>query len=99
MDLARVIGTLTAVRKDPSLEGVQLCVILPLDENLEPAAEPLVASEAARSRAVGDVIFYVASGDAVYTHPDGRAMPVDAAIIGMVDALDLASAASEGARR
>jgi len=89
MDLARVIGTVVSPQKDSHLEGVQLCVVEPVDENLKPAAKPLIASESATPRAVGDVIYYVASGDAVFTHPDGRAMPVDAAIVGLVDAVSL----------
>lgn len=99
MDLARVVGTVVASRKDPALEGVQLCVLQPLDANLRPVSSPLIATEAARMRARGDTVFYVASGDAVYTHPDGRAMPVDAAIVGSVDAIDPAPAgpAAEGA--
>jgi microcompartment protein CcmK/EutM len=90
MDLARVIGVVVARRKDPALEGVQLCVIEPVDEKLAPAAPPLLATEAATPRAVGDLVYYVASGDAVYTHPDGRALPTDAAIVGMADRVDLA---------
>lgn len=87
MDLARVVGTVVASVKDPSLEGVQLCILQPLDADLRPVSRPLVATEASHSRAPGDVVFYVASGDAVFTHPDGRAMPVDAAIVGSVDSI------------
>lgn len=92
MDLARVIGTVVSTQKDSGLEGVQLCVIEPIDSlkgESSPAAPPLVASESSTPRALGDVVYYVASGDAVYTHPDGRAMPVDAAIVGLVDEVTL----------
>jgi len=89
MDIARIIGNVVAERKAPSLEGVQLCVIQPVNEKLEPVSKPLIATESSSSRAMGDIVFYVASGDAVYTHPDGRAMPVDAAIVGQVDNLHL----------
>jgi microcompartment protein CcmK/EutM len=85
MDLARVIGTVVASHKDASLTGVQLCVIEPVDGNRKAVADPLIASEADQSRSVGDIVYYVASGDAVFTHPDGRVMPVDAAIVGLVD--------------
>ena len=88
MDLARVIGTVVASAQDPLFEGVQLCIIQPVDDKLSPVDEPLIASEASRSRGTGDLIYYVAGGDAVYTHPDGRAMPVDAAIVGLVEQLD-----------
>ncbi len=87
MDLARVIGTIVAERKDAALEGVQLCLIQPVNEKLESVGNPLIASEAAHLRAGGDLVYYVSSGDAVYTHPDGRALPVDAAIVGYVDSI------------
>lgn len=89
MDLGRIIGSVVAQRKSPSLEGVQLCILQPLNQKLEPVEEPLIASEASRSCGLGEIVFYVASGDAVYTHPDGRAMPVDAAIVGKVEAVNL----------
>ena len=89
MDIAKIIGTVVCERKDTSLEGVQLCVIQPLNEKLQPVSQPLVATEASSSRAMGDLVFYVASGDAVYTHPDGRPLPVDAAIVGLVDGMHL----------
>lgn len=97
MDLGRVIGTLVATQKDASLEGVQFCVVQPVGRDLRPAGEPLVASEASRSRRVGDLVFFVTSGDAVYSHPDGRAMPVDAAIVGLVDRLEPSPAGGSGA--
>ncbi len=96
MDLGRVIGTVVATQKDPSLEGVQLCVVQPVDRDLRAAGKPLVASEASRSRAVGDLVFFVTSGDAVYSHPDGRAMPVDAAIVGQVDRISGGTPGSGG---
>ena len=89
MDLARVIGTVVASHKDASLEGVQLCVIEPVDGDQKAVAEPLIASESDQSRSVGDIVYYVASGDAVFTHPDGRVMPVDAAIVGLVDNISM----------
>ena len=89
MDLARVVGTVVCARQNAALEGVQLCVLQPVDEKFEAAGEPLVASESATSRRVGDIVYFVPGGDAVYTHPDGRALPVDAAIVGKVEALNL----------
>ena len=88
MDIARVIGTVVAERKEESLRGVQLCLIEPLDEHLRPARRPIVASESTSPRSAGDVIYYVASGDAAWTHPEGRPIPVDAAIVGLVDHID-----------
>lgn len=92
MDLGKVVGTIVASRKDPALEGTQLCIVQPVNENLEPAAAMLIATEATSGRSVGDLVYYVESGDAVYTHPDGRELPVDAAIVGLVDSVHLPKA-------
>jgi microcompartment protein CcmK/EutM len=91
VDLARIIGTVVAERKDPALQGVQLCILQPVNERLESVGKPLIATEASRSRAIGDLVYYVASGDAVWTHPEGRALPTDAAVVGFVDGVHLSA--------
>ncbi|MCD6386078.1 EutN/CcmL family microcompartment protein [Candidatus Sumerlaeota bacterium] len=85
MDLARVIGKFVATRKDPSLEGVTILLVQPLDAELNPVGEPEVATDALGIRGVGELVFLVSSGDAVYTGPGGRTIPVDAAVMGIVD--------------
>lgn len=85
MDLARVIGTIVATRKDPALVSCKLCIVQPLNEHLEPAGEPLVATDATASRGEGEIVYIVESGDAVFTGLQGENMPVDAAIVGIVN--------------
>ena len=87
MDIARIIGTVVATRKVPSLEGSTLCVIQPLNERLEDAGAALVATDSTNRRGVGEIVYYVASGDAVFTGLQGEDIPVDAAIIGIVDSV------------
>lgn len=89
MDIAKVIGTFVATQKDPSMEGVQISLIQPLDEELQPAGEPIVATDSLAKRGPGEIVYFVTGGDAVYTGPGGRTMPVDAAIMGIVNKLDL----------
>ena len=85
MDIARVNGTIVATRKDSALSAVTLLVVQPLDSQLEPVGKPLIATDALGIRGTGEIVFIVLSGDAVYTAPDGRALPVDAAVMGIVD--------------
>ncbi|MCX7020542.1 MAG: EutN/CcmL family microcompartment protein [bacterium] len=89
MDIARVIGTIVATRKTPSLDGCTLCIIQPLNEKLENASAPLIATDATNRRGHDEVVYYVASGDAVFTGLQGEDIPVDAAIIGIVDSIDV----------
>ncbi|MCX7000997.1 MAG: EutN/CcmL family microcompartment protein [Candidatus Sumerlaeota bacterium] len=88
MDLARVIGCIVATTKDPSLVSCKLCIIQPLDQDLKSKGSPVVATDSTSEHGEGEIVYYVASGDAVPTGPEGRKMPVDAAIVGIVDAVD-----------
>jgi ethanolamine utilization protein EutN len=90
MDIARVIGTIVATNKVESLQGSTLLVIQPLNEKLENAGNALVATDSTCRRGVGEVVYFVASGDAVFTGPGGTDIPVDAAIVGIVDSVHVA---------
>lgn len=90
MDIARIIGTIVATRKTPTLDGVTICVIQPVDEHLKDAGQPLIATDATNKRGVGELVYFVASGDAVYTGLAGEDLPVDAAIMGIVDSIHVA---------
>ena len=88
MDLAKVIGTVVATRKDPSLEGTRLLIVQPLDEKQNPISEPIVAVDTLHDAGAGEIVYIVTGGDAVSVIP-GRRMPVDVAIVGIVDSLSL----------
>lgn len=88
-----VIGKIVATRKDETLEGVTLLVIQPVNERRENAGAPLVATDSTGRRGVGELVYFVASGDAVFTGPDGRDLPTDAGIIGIVDSVHIETTA------
>jgi microcompartment protein CcmK/EutM len=85
MDLARVIGTVVATRKDPTLVSSKLCVLRRVDKDLKPFGDALIATDATAMRGEGDLVYIVESGDAVFTGLQGEDMPVDAAIVGIVN--------------
>jgi ethanolamine utilization protein EutN len=91
MDLARILGTIVSTRKVEEMRDVTLLLIQPVNETLEPTGRPLVASDSSGRRGPGEIVYFVASGDAVYTGPDGRDIPVDAAIIGIVDSVHVSN--------
>ena len=97
MDLAKIIGTVVATRKDPTLEGTRLLVVQPLDEKQNPISEPLVAVDTLNDAGIGEIVYIVTGGDAVSVIP-GRRMPVDVAIVGIVDSLSLIDAPSTPAK-
>ena len=91
MDLAKVIGTVVATRKDSSLEGSRLLIVQPLDEKQNPIADPTVAVDTLHDAGVGEIVYIVTGGDAVSVIP-GKRMPVDVAIVGLVDSISLPEA-------
>ena len=86
MQLARVIGTVVATVKTPGLEGVKLLVIQPLDRHLVPAGGQLVAADAVHMAGPGELVYFVAAREAAEAMPN-RFVPVDHAIVGIVDAV------------
>ena len=55
MQLARVIGTVVATVKNPSLEGRKLLIVQSLNKDLMPQGKPLVAVDAAGA-GVGELV-------------------------------------------
>ena len=86
MQLARVIGTVVATVKTPGLEGVKLLVIQPLDRHEQPVGGQLVAADAVHMAGPGELVYFVAAREAAQAMPD-TFVPVDHAIVGIVDAV------------
>lgn len=91
MKLARVLGTVIATRKYEGLEGIKLLVVQPLDEQLMPRGLAEVAADATAQAAPGELVFMVASREGAQALPE-TFVPVDLAVTGIVDAVDLAEA-------
>jgi ethanolamine utilization protein EutN len=87
MQLARVIGTVVATIKSPGLEGVKLLVIQPLDRALRPVGSQVVAADAVHMAGPGELVYFVAAREAAQAMPDPF-VPVDHAIVGIVDAVE-----------
>jgi microcompartment protein CcmK/EutM len=86
MYLARVIGTVVASRKADNLQGLTLLVVEPCDKDRRPVGEPHVAVDAAQA-GEGDLVSCVGSREAALAVQPSF-VPVDAAVIGIVDHAD-----------
>jgi len=86
--LGKVIGRVVCTQKVESLDGLKLLLVQPLDENGKEAGTAIVAFDVARA-GEGDVVFYEGGKEAAQANPNGWFNPADAAIIGIVDALNL----------
>ena len=87
MRLGRVIGTVVATRKDPSLEGVKLLVVENLGVNLEPDGGYVVAVDAFGAGA-NEVVLYAAGSSARQTDVT-LDRPVDAVIMAILDSFEV----------
>lgn len=87
MQLARVIGTVVATVKPPGLEGVKLLIIQPLDGRQQPAGAPVVAADAVHMAGPGELVYFVAAREAAQALQPSF-VPVDHAIVGIVDAVE-----------
>lgn len=96
MQLARVIGTVVATVKSPGLEGVKLLVIQPLDRHRQPVGGQLVAADAVHMAGPGELVYFVAAREAAQAMPDPF-VPVDHAIVGIVDAVEALAGAESAA--
>jgi ethanolamine utilization protein EutN len=88
MQLARVIGTLVATRKADGLEGVKFLIVQFLDKHRQPAGEPVVAADGTAQAGPGELVFVIASREAALALPE-TFVPVDHAIVGIVDEVDV----------
>jgi ethanolamine utilization protein EutN len=86
MHLARVTGTVVASTISPGLEGVRLLILQPLDRRLQPRGGAVVAADAVAMAGPDELVYYVSSREAAVAMPDSF-VPVDHAVIGIVDAV------------
>jgi ethanolamine utilization protein EutN len=86
MYLGRVIGTVVANTKYAGLEGVKLLVVEPVNARLEKNGDAQVAADSTRQAGYKDIVYLVGSREAALSLEE-TFVPVDAAIIGIVDAV------------
>ncbi|MFN8059128.1 MAG: EutN/CcmL family microcompartment protein [Vicinamibacterales bacterium] len=87
MRIARVVGNVVATQKNTKLDGAKLMLIQPLSPADEPEGNELLAVDSVGA-GIGERVLVVIEGKAAGDAVGRRTAPVDAAIIGIVDAVD-----------
>ncbi|HEY4241648.1 MAG TPA: EutN/CcmL family microcompartment protein [Kofleriaceae bacterium] len=85
MVLGKVIGTLVASRKEPTLDGLTLLVVRACDVDGNPTGAIAIAVDAVGA-GVGEIVLYCAGSSARQTTVTQN-RPVDATIMAIVDAV------------
>lgn len=86
MYLGRVTGTVVAQRKVDGLTGAKLLLVQPVDDQMRDNGGVQVAVDTVQA-GVDDVVYLVGSREAALAL-DPWFVPVDAAIVGIVDQVD-----------
>ena len=88
MLIARVVGELTATRKHPSHEGCKLLLVQPLNLDGSNRGDAVVAVDSVDA-GVGDKVLLLSEGFGAMTAVERPNSPIDMAVIGFIDHVDL----------
>lgn len=90
MQFARVRGSAICTIKYSGLEGLKLLVVEPVDKHLQ-ATGPLQIAVDVVQAGPGDICVTVRSREAALAMPEITFVPVDLALVGIIDELALSS--------
>ncbi len=88
MQIGKVIGTVVATQKHPTFEGAKLLLVQPLNVDDTPRGTALLAIDGVGA-GVDEKVLVVMEGRAAGEALGRKAAPVDAAIIGIIDAVTI----------
>ncbi len=88
MQLGRVVGTVVSTHKHPKFEGAKLLLVQPVTPDDQPRGVPLLAVDSVGA-GVHERVLLVIEGRAAGEALGRKGAPVDAAIIGIVDVVDV----------
>ena len=87
MILAKIVGTVVATHKDERLVSKKLLLVQPIEPDGAPRGSHLVAVDTVDAGA-GETVLVV-SGSSARMAGDLKDTPVDAAIVGIVDSIEV----------
>ena len=87
MQLGRVLGTVVASVKADGLDGVRLLIVQPLDRHQQPRGRPVIAADGVAMAGPDELVHYVSAREAAQALEE-TFVPVDHAVVGIVDAVE-----------
>ncbi|HKF67230.1 MAG TPA: EutN/CcmL family microcompartment protein [Vicinamibacterales bacterium] len=88
MQIARVVGTVVSTQKHRKFEGAKLLLVQPITPDDKPRGTALLAIDGVGA-GVHEKVLIVLEGRAAGEALGRKGAPVDAAIVGIVDHVDL----------
>jgi microcompartment protein CcmK/EutM len=96
MFLAKVVGTVWSTKKTPDLEGIRFLVVHPYDLEKEPTRNIVIVADRLGA-GTGEMVM-CAFGKAARTAMGNQDMAIEAAVVGIVDRVDITDSVSEEMR-
>ncbi|HKQ99263.1 MAG TPA: EutN/CcmL family microcompartment protein [Pyrinomonadaceae bacterium] len=96
MFLGKVVGTVWSTKKTPDLEGVRFLIVHPYDLDKEPTKNIVVVADRLGA-GIGEIVM-CAYGKAARSAIGNQEMSIEAAVVGIVDRMDLQDTVSEETR-
>jgi ethanolamine utilization protein EutN len=87
MFLGKVVGTVWSTKKTPDLEGVRFLVVHPIDLDKEPTKNIVVVAD--RLGAGPGEVVMCAYGKAARSAIGNQEMAIEAAVVGIIDRVDM----------
>jgi microcompartment protein CcmK/EutM len=88
MQIARVIGTVVSTQKHQKFEGAKLLLVQPMAPDDTPQGMPLLAVDSVGA-GIHEKVLVVIEGRAAGEALGRKAAPVDAAVVGIIDSVDV----------
>ena len=96
MFLAKVVGTVWSTKKSPDLEGIRFLVVHPYDLEKEPTRNIVIVADRLGA-GTGEMVM-CAFGKAARTAMGNQDLAIEAAVVGIVDRVDITDSVSEEMR-
>ena len=96
MFLGKVVGTVWSTKKTPDLEGIRFLVVHPYDLEKDPTRNIVIVAD--RLGAGSGEMVICAFGKAARTAMGNQEMAIEAAVVGIVDRVDITDSVSEEMR-
>ena len=93
MFLGKVVGTVWSTKKSPDLEGVRFLVVHPYDLEKEPTRNIVIVADRLGA-GTGEMVI-CAFGKAARTAIGNQEMAIEAAVVAIVDRVDITDTTSE----
>jgi ethanolamine utilization protein EutN len=88
MFLGRVVGRVWSSIKNPSLEAQRLLVVQPVSADGAPAGKRIICADGTGRAGAGELIYWCRGREASYAFLP-QEIPVDTAIVGIIDSLNI----------